>query len=347
MLFRMLSRAGGVCYQLLMVRHSTYPFKTFRILIDDRIADEIAQEPECCLDLWTLSFRRAYPTAELLQSAAAKTRLAALAALVEVDTVSTERAHARTRRRVKGRVQTCPMDFSEVSAFQGISNVGPQYRPRKPAKQPRSQRRRKSRGSVPARVVLPCDASETAAGQPRMRSATQANKRFGAWREFVARSASDAARSSGSRWDAAHMRTLSSAYHALSPMELQRLAEQAKLRKVAHQWGSVQSSQKSRSQQAQRKEVALLRERQASLSGQLQLVPNGAPNASLVSAPSPAGNLMNLLPKMHRELRDELRAARDEASSCVHLCRVIACCRVVVAYICLWTCLRCRYFQQY
>ena len=40
--------------------HRHYPFKTFGVLSDDRVADEIKHDRERLLDLWTLDIKRAH-----------------------------------------------------------------------------------------------------------------------------------------------------------------------------------------------------------------------------------------------------------------------------------------------
>lgn len=114
-IFRVSSRMGAAAYELLLRRHLNWPFRLFAILADDGVADALAAERECMLDLFSLSFRRAHAQGGLA-SEVAKAELLALAAIVKTDTSSTERWHSKNQRRARARVWSHTQDVASLGA---------------------------------------------------------------------------------------------------------------------------------------------------------------------------------------------------------------------------------------
>ena len=103
-LFRFLARGSAACFQLVHVRHRTWPYRTFDLLRNERVAQELRDTPECVLDVYTANFRTHYWGD--LGGAGSKRELQAVAQFADTDTASAERLHSENQRRAKFRVWT-------------------------------------------------------------------------------------------------------------------------------------------------------------------------------------------------------------------------------------------------
>ena len=114
-IFKLLARGGSSCYQLLTVRHRTWPYKLLDILRDHNVALELEQAPDCTLDLYTLSFKQYYTGR--LSSPEAISELQLVGTLADTDSASTERLHSQNQRRAKFKVWTHPTDLATMSSW--------------------------------------------------------------------------------------------------------------------------------------------------------------------------------------------------------------------------------------
>jgi hypothetical protein len=130
--FRMAARSGATCYELLVKRHSVYPYKLFRLLVDEELVEEIISDSKrpCCLDHWSKSFLDVYGSdATKLLSDESRQELLHMALVTPTDTAGIERRHASNRRRATSRPHASPMHVSELAAWQMVSCAGPAFRP--------------------------------------------------------------------------------------------------------------------------------------------------------------------------------------------------------------------------
>jgi hypothetical protein len=226
--FRMLARSGALGYQLLMKRHLGFPYRMFQLLDTPEAAEDIIEERPCLKDPWTIAFIDSMGnTAEQLRSPEALCRLVAVASLQHVDTVSTERSHARNRRRTLGRLHTHIMSFEELAAWQTINSAAPESKPMP------SSRPRKAADPDPGR----------APPAKRRRS-------MGPWRVAISQAATPWISGKQNNFSS-NMPALSEAYHAMSPEERARLKELGGLKDLMKSVGSVTTTARHRQKQKQ------------------------------------------------------------------------------------------------
>ena len=118
LIFRVAARAGATAYQLLEVRHRTWPYRLFSLLKRDEVVEELARVAEhqpCLLDDYTRSFAEEY--AGHLLGPDARAELELVARFADTDTASTERVHSENQRRGKHKVWTHPPDLASTSAW--------------------------------------------------------------------------------------------------------------------------------------------------------------------------------------------------------------------------------------
>ena len=92
LVFRVIARAGAAAYQLLEVRHRTWPYQLFALLKSDDIAvdlQRLADRHPCVLDEYTRSFVAEHGGA--LTGPDAKAELELIARFADTDTASTEK----------------------------------------------------------------------------------------------------------------------------------------------------------------------------------------------------------------------------------------------------------------
>ena len=220
--FRVLSRAGGTCYKLVICKHRWFPYLTFRVLQDPAFATTLASMSTCLMDAWSERLVRKADgdedleaeekcerRAQYLQSAPVAARLKGIAAQAHTDTVSTERAHAGNSRRTASKLRTHAMGLVELSAFQALKSTRPRILklPEKATPTRRRRRRQLQLGDV---------VDEGQHGQPKKRTYS----RVGSWRAFVSYHSRSSSRRAQTKWDPERLQELSEAYRALSEEEL-------------------------------------------------------------------------------------------------------------------------------
>ena len=115
--FRLLSRAGALVHQLLVVPSKQCPYATFQVLVDEEIArSKLQQVPPCMQDSFTRQFLQKFSMSEPL-SADARVCLETLAEHSSVDIVGVEWGHSRIQRLVSAqKVHTHLPSFEFVGA---------------------------------------------------------------------------------------------------------------------------------------------------------------------------------------------------------------------------------------
>lgn len=111
----MIARAGAATYQLVHVRHRTFPYRLFTLLRDGHAAEAIEGTPPCVLDEYSENFCTTYHGN--LVGADALAELELVAALADTDSASTERLHSQNQRRAKFKVWMHPPDLTTMSAW--------------------------------------------------------------------------------------------------------------------------------------------------------------------------------------------------------------------------------------
>ena len=104
--FRCISRTQCSAHQLLWKTHHAYPAKLFALLEDPSRASEMAMDPECMMDKWSLKMRSLHPT---LDGDVFQHRLALCALLHWKDIASIEARHASIRRLLTCRPTDSPL----------------------------------------------------------------------------------------------------------------------------------------------------------------------------------------------------------------------------------------------
>ena len=113
--YRLAARLGCAGYEHTRVRHRWWPYKTFYMLKDSAIADELEDTADCLLDEYTSDFKKYY--AGRMTRSMAKAELMAIVVNLETDTGSTERLHDVNERRRRMRVHTHDQELCELSAW--------------------------------------------------------------------------------------------------------------------------------------------------------------------------------------------------------------------------------------
>lgn len=113
--FVLAARMSAACYELLLVRHRFWPYRTLAAASKPELFEELQNAEDCVLDEFTEGFKRHYK--DNLGGKVATAEIIALLASLETDTASTERHHSRNERRNKFRVQTHEQELSEMSAW--------------------------------------------------------------------------------------------------------------------------------------------------------------------------------------------------------------------------------------
>jgi len=106
----------GLCSvkAMMILRYRQYPFKTFRILMDDSYIDTVDGDCDKLKDPWTLDLQRVYGR---LEGADARAEIMAMVATFVLDTSQIEARHASLRRYLEVRKQqTHSATVEELSA---------------------------------------------------------------------------------------------------------------------------------------------------------------------------------------------------------------------------------------
>lgn len=93
--FRLLSRAGCLVFELLEVPHDQFPVRLFRLLAEPSAAAELAEVPDCLLDPCSADFKRLHPG---FSGDALLQKLAVIAQVCPKDISQVEAKHATIRR---------------------------------------------------------------------------------------------------------------------------------------------------------------------------------------------------------------------------------------------------------
>lgn len=113
--FKCLSRSGCCVLQLLQQPHKQFPIRLFALLRRPELAEEMASEPACLLDPWSLEMRRRHPT---LSGEVFMQKLALAAQLVWKDISPVESKHATIRRFLTAlSVQTHSLSAATLAAL--------------------------------------------------------------------------------------------------------------------------------------------------------------------------------------------------------------------------------------
>lgn len=114
LVYKLVAAASGRVANKLVEAHAAYPFRTFCILYDNSVVEQMEQEPPCIQDPWTRSLLDHYgrdwnhPNLRL--------EVFLVATLANIDTAQIEARHASVRRDVMSRVQTNAMALARVSS---------------------------------------------------------------------------------------------------------------------------------------------------------------------------------------------------------------------------------------
>jgi len=199
-IFQLGIRARATCYQLLVVRRRTWPYRLFSGLRDDAVFGELAAAPDCVLDPYTVSFKAYY--SDCMGSERSKQELQIVASMADTDTASTERLHSENQRRAKHKVWTHAPDLGSMSAWYvaRCSHRQAMDLDRHSGDPAAGQRKRKSRRRP----------REPAGEEPAKKKRRGGG---GAWRAFLH------VAGQGHAFTKANMETLTNEYHAVSAEE--------------------------------------------------------------------------------------------------------------------------------
>ncbi|CAK0788085.1 unnamed protein product [Prorocentrum cordatum] len=116
--FKLLSRSECQVREAFTHRHSLLPTRTFAMIVDPAVAQEVSDLQDCRMDSWTKDFVLRHKDADGgLSNPAAIAVLNLLAATIDLDIKAIESHHASIRRRLMVRgVQTHSATFAESSA---------------------------------------------------------------------------------------------------------------------------------------------------------------------------------------------------------------------------------------
>ena len=123
-LFRLLSREAAMIYMLLVMRHETFPFLLFLLLVDPAYADIIKGMCESSYDEFTAGFIAHYKDHGGIDGPRALLELAVIAIIVKTSTVRIEVLNGKLRKILRTRSnQTARPDLGVVSAEFLLSRV--------------------------------------------------------------------------------------------------------------------------------------------------------------------------------------------------------------------------------
>ena len=233
----MLSRAACGIFDLAR-QHQRYPLKLFGILRDPEVAKVVLEDSkkQCVLDDFSIKFIKKHAASNLVGPSCI-CELAAIAALMELDTASVEASHASVRRLATVlSVQTHTENILDASAEWVL---------------------RRLRAIARSRPVAGAPASEQHAGKvkagPSSRAAPRKG-RGGAWRAYIRQESLGAV-------GKPCLAELSRRYKELGPRQMRELKEEGKRARNTARAGGVQHASWSSFGLGTRQQVSVARKR--------------------------------------------------------------------------------------
>ena len=120
-IFKTQAFTAAMAFDSVKQRFAAYPYKLADLVQVGRDGLEEAlcflSAPQCCLDSFSLEFRREFSTVDQLTSPLARTLLRALLSVLEGNTFSTERLHSQNARRILSRKMTHELSIHQAALF--------------------------------------------------------------------------------------------------------------------------------------------------------------------------------------------------------------------------------------
>ena len=124
--FKMVTRVVAVIFIGVAEPWGRWPCRIFALLhphLQEAVAEELSQAPDCTLDSFSRSFRHDFPTTSAMLSQSCQQLLHVMASRLQTTTWSTETCHSRNVRRLRSRFGVPNMDLPTLATMYTGSTV--------------------------------------------------------------------------------------------------------------------------------------------------------------------------------------------------------------------------------